>query len=554
MDYKKLADMLFPHIKKSVEDFEKMYPKRKLAAGAEVTRFAPSPTGYLHIGHFLGALIDYEIARVSDGVFIFRSEDTDDKREVEGAGLVAVSVLNSYGITFDEGLTEKGKQFGNYGPYVQSQRKEIYQTYAKHLVAQGKAFPCFCEKAENKEGVLDRREQQLQESSTLMDHDVCRHLTMQEIEEHLNNNKQFAIRLKSDGNVENKIKIYDEIKGEREFSENCKDAVLLKSNGIPPYAFAHAVDDHLMRTTLVVRGEEWFPSLPLHLEIFDALNHPRVRYAHTPLICKLGENGNKRKLSKRFDPEADMRYFEKEGYPKQAVLEYLLTLANTNFEEWRNENETEDLNKFIFSVAKINNSNPMFDMAKLKDISKNIIAKLEAEEVYNEVLSWAEEYNSELYQVLKNNKKKAIETLSVDRYIKNPRKDITKWEDVESLFDYIFLPYEKVNLDIEQLARFDEKLIKAIMQDYASTFDESWEKPQWFDAGKKLAEKHNFCLDNKIYLATPHLFNGKLADFFAIVRVVLTGRNNSPDLYSICKVLGKEEITHRANSFENKLN
>ncbi len=550
MDYKKLADMLFPNIKKSVDDYEKIYPKRKLSAGAEVTRFAPSPTGYLHIGHFLGALIDYEIARVSGGVFIYRLEDTDGKREVEGAGLVAVSVLNSYGITFNEGLSAKGKQFGDYGPYIQSERKEIYQTYAKHLVAEGKAFPCFCEKAENKEDVLDRREQQLQESSTLINHDICRNLDIREIEEHLKNKKQFAIRLKSNGNVENKIKIYDEIKGEREFSENSKDAVLLKSNGIPPYAFAHAVDDHLMRTTLVIRGEEWFPSLPLHLEIFDALNHPRVRYAHTPLICKIAENGNKRKLSKRFDAEADMRYFEKEGYPKQAVLEYLLTLANTNFEEWRKENENEDVKAFIFSVAKINNSNPMFDMAKLNDISKNIIAKLEAEVVYDEVLNWAKENNNELFLILKNNKQKAIETFSIDRYINNPRKDISKWHDIESLFNYIFMPYEKVSIDKDEIERFDTNLIKAVMLDYASAFDEKWEKPQWFDMGKKLAEKHNFCLDNKIYKATPHLFNGKLADFFAIVRVVLTGRNNSPDLYSICKILGKAEIINRANNFK----
>lgn len=550
MDYKELAEILFPQIKKDVDYFEKMYPVRKLPAGAEVTRFAPSPTGYLHIGHFLGALIDYKIARVSDGVFIFRSEDTDGKREVEGAGLVAVSVLEDYGITFDEGLTAKGKQFGNYGPYIQSQRKEIYQTYAKHLVAKGRAFPCFCQKAENIEDVLDRRVQQLQEKSTLLDHDVCRHLTLEEIKYNLQANKPFAIRLKSMGDVNNKLMVIDEIKGEREISENCKDAVLLKSNGIPPYAFAHAVDDHLMRTTLVVRGEEWFPSLPLHLEIFDALDHPRMRYAHTPLICKLGENGNKRKLSKRFDREADMRYFEQVGYPKQAVLEYLLTLANTNFEEWRLQNPQEDINKFIFSVAKINNSNPMFDIAKLNDISKNIIAKMQAETVYQEVLNWAESFNTKLYDILKANKQKAISTFSIDRYVKNPRKDITKWEDIEKLFDYIFMPYQDVTVDKDQLKKFDTKLISAVMQDYAGTFNEEWEKPQWFENGKSLAKKHNFCTDNKIFKATPHLFNGNLASFFEIVRVVLTGNKNSPDLFSICKVLGKQEIANRASAWK----
>lgn len=549
---KKLAQLLFNNVTKDINYYKNKYPKRTLREGAEVTRFAPSPTGYLHIGNFLSAFIDFEIARTTNGVLMFRLEDTDDKREIAGAGLVAINLLREYGIVFDEGVNEKGEQYGAYGPYIQSERKEIYQTFAKHLVEQGKAFPCFCDKAEDIEDVLDRREQQLKETSTLLDHDVCRNLTLEEIEKNLANNKPFAIRLKSTGELKKRLKVYDQIKGERELFENTRDAVLLKSNGIPPYAFAHAVDDFLMGTTLVVRGEEWFPSLPLHIEIFQALSFPLVKYAHTAVICKIGENGNRRKISKRLDAEADMRFFEQMGYPKQAVLEYLLTLANSNFEEWRAKNLNKNIADFPFSIAKMNNSNPIFDIVKLKDISKNVISRMKAEDVYKHVLTWAKSHDKDFYQILKTQKDTAVQLFAVDRYKNNPRKDIAMWSEVQDIFTYIFRPYDDLTIDNSYLEKFDKEIVNQVIKIYAEKFDENQEKNEWFDNVKNLAGQLNFCVDNKKFKESPQLYNGNVADFCGIVRVILTGQNNSPDLYSICIILGKKELLARAEYFVNK--
>jgi glutamyl-tRNA synthetase len=373
-DYEKLAELLYPNCKFTVEELERMYPKRNLSNDAEVTRIAPSPTGYLHIGTAYGAMIDKLIAG-QNGIFYFRLEDTDKKREIENTGDIAYDMLCYYDIKPNEGFMSGNQELGNYGPYVQSKRLEIYKTFAKELVKNGKAFPCFCKKAEGMKEIEERRKQELEETEDIGTRDLaCRDLQYKEIESKIKNGENFALKLKSQGDPEKSFKFFDLIKGEREIRENDKDVVLIKSNGIPVYAFAHAVDDHFMRTTTVVRGEEWYPSVASHLEIFDALGFERVKYLHTPVLCKI-DDGNKRKLSKRKDPEADARYFVKLGFPTIAINEYLLNLINSDFEIWRAKNPDISYKEFPFSISKMGSNNPMFDLIKLSDISKLLSQK-----------------------------------------------------------------------------------------------------------------------------------------------------------------------------------
>ena len=443
-DYKKIAELLFPNIKMTPDDYFRKYAKRNLKEGAEVTRTAPSPTGYYHIGGLYGAVIDKLMAKTTDGVFYLRIEDTDQKREIKEACDIAFEALPYFDMSPDEGYMGWGNEVGEYGPYVQSKRAEIYQAFAKHLVSIGRAYPCFCDKAEDKAEILERREKELQEGE-LIDHDCCRDLTEEEIVANLSQSKPFAIRLLSLGDPNKTIHIKDEIKGERDIRENGKDIVILKSNGIPPYSLAHLVDDTLMQTTTVVRGEEWYQSLASHLELFDAFGYVHPKYAHTPVICK-SENGNKRKISKRKDPEADSRMFRIMGYPKEAVIEYLITLANSDFEEWRTNNPDKHYSEFPFSIAKVGSNNPIFDFAKLNDISKNIIARFSAEEVYDRVYAWAKEYNTVFADILENDREFAIKVFGIERGGETPRKDIAKWEDVLDYYNYMFKDYINLNI------------------------------------------------------------------------------------------------------------
>ncbi len=544
-DYYRIAELLFPNINKTPEYYFSKFPKRNLKPGAEVTRIAPSPTGYFHIGSLYGAVIDKLAALNTDGVFYLRLEDTDQKREIKDAGNIAYEALSFYGITPDEGYMGDNAESGSYGPYVQSKRAEIYHAFAKYLVSIGRAYPCFCDKAEDKAEIVERREKELEEGA-LVEHDKCRDLSMEEIEANVAKGKPFAIRLLSIGDPNKSMKIKDEIKGEREIRENGKDIVILKSNGIPPYSLAHLVDDTLMGTTTVIRGEEWYQSLASHLELFDAFGYPRMKYAHTPVVCKL-DDGNKRKLSKRKDVEADSRVFRIMGYPKEAVIEYLITLANSDFEEWRANNPTLPYTNFPFAISKIGSNNPMFDFAKLNDISKNIIAKFTAEEVYDRVYEWAKEYNINFAKVLEGNKDFAINVFNIDRGGEKPRKDIAKWEDVPEYYNYMFKEYSELNIDFTQ---FDVEYltIQKIMEEYVSTFDFHADKDTWFNNVKALATKYNFCTDNKIYKQNPALFNGNIATFCNILRVAITGKSNTPDLYSICMCLGKHRLHDIARS------
>lgn len=553
MDYIKLANLLYPNVDKTPDYWENKYPKRDLPDGAEVTRIAPSPTGFLHIGTAYGAQIDREIAKNTNGVFYFRLEDTDKKRELKNSGTIAYEGLCEFGIIPDEGYCGDGKEEkGIYGPYVQSKRLDIYNTYAKHLVSLGRAYPCFCQKAEDIAEIKERRNEQLIQNSSIEDKDVCRNLTYEEIEEKIKNGVPFALRFLSKGNSENIIKIQDAIKGEREIRENQKDFILIKSNGIPPYAFAHAVDDHLMRTTTVVRGEEWYPSTAAHIELFDAFGFERVKYAHTPVVCKLDENGNKRKLSKRKDEEADARYFFAKGYPVEAIKEYLMNLANSNFEEWRLENPLLPLSEFTFSQQKIGSNNPIFDMNKINDMSKNHIATYTAEQIYDSALAWAKEYDEKLYAYLSENKEVAVRTFSIDRGTPKARKDIAKWSDIPQIYSYFFTPYftPETKEDYELEGVNLEKL-KTVLEAYKSVFKKYDDKQQWFDDIKQMAGNLGYATDNKAYKQNPEAFQGNTADVCAFVRLAISARKNSLDLFEIISIIGEEEVKNRLNKLIN---
>ncbi len=554
MNLERLAEMLYPHITKTPEEVEALYPKRQLQKGQEVTRIAPSPTGYMHIGNFFSAFLDWQIARSTDGVFYFRLEDTDKKREIEGTGLIAINVLNDYGISPQEGLMIDGTEKGDYGPYIQSQRQELYQVYAKSLVKKGKAFPCFCEKTESFDEILQKREKSLEEENQIDEKDPCRLLTLEQIEEFLKAKKAFALRLKSEGTAGEKIETEDVVKGTRTLAKNSKDLILIKNDGIPPYAFAHAVDDHLMQTTMVVRGEEWYVSYPGHIEIFEALGFKKPKYLHTPIILKVDElTGNKRKLSKRKDPEADMRFFSQKGYPKQAVLEYLLTLANSNYEIWKLNNPEKSFLDFEFSTEKVGSSNPLFDLVKLNDISKNIIANFSKEEVYDQLLTYTKEYDQEFYNILNSDKAYATTVLGIDRGGLKPRKDFAKWEDFKAFFAYMFnlkRLNEKQDFQIENL---DSQKILDVVEAYKYVYEQDDDKQNWFDKIKNMSEKLGYATDNKAYKQNPENYKGNVADVCLYIRLALTGQQNSPDLHALSQALGQKTVINRLAKLENIL-
>lgn len=566
MDYKKLAELLFPNLPYEADYYLSKYKKRNLPDGAQVTRFAPSPTGFLHIGHFFQALIDSRIAKSTGGVFYFRLEDTDKKREKLGSGAVALKVMSEFGLVPDEGLNEQGEDIGNYGPYTQSLRIDVYKAFAKKLVSEGKAFPCFCEKSEDISEILEKREIMLEESNALSEKDICRNLSFDEIEANLKQNKSFAIRLKSGENQDKKIVVNDIIYGKREIPANNKDGVLLKSDGLPTYAFAHPVDDHLMQTTLIIRGNDWFPSVAFHLEVFESLGFEKIPYAHTALICKNDETtGNKRKLSKRLDPEADMRFFVLAGYPKNAVVEYLLNLANSNFEIWRAKNPDSSNEDFVFNPKKLSANSPMFDLIKLNDISKKIISKMSTQEIFNELKKWAESAK-EFNKIIDSNSqfeilRKSVNTpilkfiqekpdfvksiLAIDREKKNPRKDIINMSHIYEYFKYMFDAEFEKTFD----KKFDKTLILKILTEYKSLYNDKDEKEIWFDKIKKLGEKFGFATDMKEYKNNPEKYIGNLADLTGLIRVAVTGQENSPDIFEIMKILGNKEIQERLTVF-----
>lgn len=545
-EYQKIAELLYPNVKDYTFYLDK-YKKRENVKG-EVTRYAPSPTGYMHIGNFFQMFISYNLAKNTNGVFIRRLEDTDRKREKEGAFEVIEMVMDKFGIYPDEYETLNGEIKGDYGPYIQTERLDIYHSFAKHLVSIGKAFPCFCKAFENKEEILKDRETKFLDNDAT-EYDACRNLSFDEVKEHIDNGEKFAIRLKTSGDGIKRVTFTDLIKGEITANANAKDVILVKSDGIPPYTFCHIIDDKLMGVTTVVRGEEYISSTPVHLEIIDALGFDRFKYCHNPLICKIPENGNKRKISKRYDPEADMRYYFENGYPIESVLEYLLNLISSSFEEWRRNNPELSWKEFKFGINDITAVSPIFDLVKLNDISKNIISKMTAEEVYNNVLKWAKEYNNSWYELLLNNKDYAIKMFNIDRNIEKPRKDIYKWSSIPELYKYFYDEfYNPSSIEDYDLPN-NYKCAKELLNEYLTIFDENDAKDTWFNKIKELGSKYGFAKEVKEYKKNKEAYIGHCGDVCTLIRVAVTGRTQTPDLYEILKLFGKEKIKNRFNKF-----
>lgn len=519
---------------------EKKYPPRNLPDGARVTRIAPSPTGYLHIGALYQAMADERIAHLSGGVFYLRIEDTDDKREVKGAAELFISMFGRYGIKFDEGAVVNGDS-GSYGSYRQSERTEIYQTFAKQLVRDGRAYPCFCTDEELEE-IHKAQEAEGANPGYYGKWAKWRDASAEDIEKNLKAGKPYVIRLRSQGDPSQRVKITDAIKGELEFPENDQDFVILKSNGTPPYHFAHAVDDHLMRTTHVIRGEEWLATLPWHIELFSALGFKHPVYCHTATLMKL-DGDSKRKISKRKDPEADLAFYIKEGYPTQGLLEYVMTLLNSNFEDWRRANPASPLAEFPFSFKKMSVSGALFDIQKLCDVCKDVVSRMTADEVYENVTAWAKERDTEFFSLLAGDRDYAVKILDIGRGGKKPRKDFGLWSEVKDymgfFYDELFNP---VRVYPQNLAKED---IKTVLTKYPRIFDENDDQQAWFDKLKKLAAEEGFASDMKDYKLNPGAYRGSVGDIAMILRVAVTGRQTSPDTYCVMNILGREKVMAR---------
>lgn len=548
MDYDKLANLLFPNLTHDYKYYLDFYKKRNLPKDAQVMRFSPSPTGFFHIGGLYSALISHLTTKKTKGVFYLRIEDTDQKREIAGAGDIIYNSLVSFNVLPDEGYRGSDlPQLGEYGPYIQSQRKDIYLAFAKELVKRGRAFPCFCQKTESKEDVLERRQEMLETEEGLISKDPCRNLSYEDIEQNIKQGKPFALRLKSQGNSEKSFKIHDLIKGDREIRENDKDIIILKSNLIPPYSLAHAVDDTLMGTTIVVRGDEWYASLASHLEIFDALSLTPPMYAHTPVASKIdAETGTKRKLSKRKDAEADIRFYFEKGYPTQVVIDYCINLLNSDFEIWRANNPDSSYLDFDFRISKIGSNNPMYDIVKLNDISKNYLARQTKEYIYENTLTWAKEYDKEFYEYLVNNKEYALNVFNIDREVAKPRKDIACFSEVKQYFSYMFdytSPKTKEQFELENIN--NENLIE-ILKEYPKYLNIDT-KEEWFANIKVMAESLGYATDNKTYKQNSEAYKGNTATVCEYIRIGITGRKNSPDLYTILTILGKEKSIEKMN-------
>ena len=547
MNYNELADLIFPNVKE-IEYYEEKYPERNLPEGAMVTRFAPSPTGFVHIGGLFGAIIDRKLAQQSKGVFILRIEDTDQKREIENGTAQIVNSLKDFGINPDEGMIGEKEEKGDYGPYKQSQRKDIYQAYAKALIKRGLAYPCFCTPEELNQ-IREKQETAKIRPGYYSVWAKCRTLSTDEAIEKIKNGENYIIRFKSQGREDRKIKHKDIIKGNIEFPENDQDIVIIKADGLPTYHFAHAVDDHLMRITHVIRGDEWVSSIPLHLELFKALGFKPPKYAHTATIMK-DEDGNKRKISKRKDPEAAVSYYHKEGIPEEAVVEYLLNIANSNFEPWRRANKEADISEFVLELNKMSVSGAVFDMVKLLDVSKNVISKFTAEKIYNEALRWAQRYDKELEKMFTENKEYTIRILNIERGGNKPRKDISKWSEIKHSIEYMYDDIFEKNTKYEFQKITNKEEIKSILKRYIKNhFNINDDKQTWFNKMKDLAEEEGYAREVKEYKAEPEKYKGHVGDISTVIRVALTGRCNTPDLYEIMQILGKNSILKRIDKF-----
>ena len=561
MDYNYLAELLFPDVRETPEDMEKRYPPRELPEGAKVTRFAPSPTGFVHFGGLFPSTVGDRLAHQSGGVFYLRIEDTDAKREVPGAAEALIRTLETYGINFDEGaiLGDDGKicDKGNYGPYKQSLRGPIYHVYAKQLVKEGKAYPCFSTEEEleelqqiNKKEEIKNTDWEAVAAQRKAEMLARRNFTIEEVEANLKAGMPFVLRILADGDPEKKIKFTDLVKGNMEVTENDEDFVLLKSDGIPTYHFAHAVDDHLMGTTHVIRGEEWLPSLPKHIQLFRYLGFRLPKYMHIAQIMRLDENGNKKKLSKR-DMGANMDEYTQMGYCPEAVCEYVMTLLNSNYEEWRMQNPTASYKEFPFSIKKMSVSGCLFDFDKLGDVSKNVVSKMTAEQVYEATAKWAKSFDPDFYSVFTRDPDFTKAVLAIGRGGNKPRKDFGRWDEVKGYMGFMFDELFKVEEEYPE--KFPKEVIKSALEKFVATYDEGDDQNVWFGKIKDIAASIGFAADMKEYKANPEAFGGNVADVSMFLRLAVTGKMNSPDMYSVMKILGGDKVRARIGDMTERL-
>ncbi|MBQ8909885.1 MAG: glutamate--tRNA ligase [Oscillospiraceae bacterium] len=539
MDYQALAELLYPNITETPEEVEARFPERNNPEGAVITRMAPSPTGFVHLGNLVQGLTSERMAHQSDGVLFLRVEDTDAKREVPGAVEVLINTLKHYGIQFDEGATVDGDS-GDYGPYRQRQRASIYHVFAKKLVAEGHAYPCFCTE-EELSAMREQQEAGKETTGYYGKYAIWRDRTLDEVKEQLDKGASWVLRFRSTGSIENQFKFDDLVKGKLTITENNVDHVLLKSDGIPTYHFAHAVDDHLMHTTHVVRGDEWLPSLPFHIQLFKTLGFKLPKYVHIGPLMKMDGN-SKRKLSKRKDPELALTFYKAEGFPVEAVLEYLMTLLNSNYEDWRRANPTADMGEFKFSPKKLNPAGNLFDYAKLTDVSKNEIAKMDAEKVYTLLTEWAQEFDPDFAAKLTSDKDFAVSILSIGRGGKKPRKDMATWKEAKPYMGFFYDAYlEKPVFD----ERFSKEIIVSVLNKFIDRYDYADDSAVWFDKVKAITEEIGFTSDMKAYKADPDAFPGTVANVSTFIRQAVTGKTNSPDLYTVMQILGKDRSIDR---------
>lgn len=548
MDYAKLADLLLPATNVSTEEILAMYSKRNLPANAKVTRFAPSPTGFLHMGGLFAALISERLAHQSGGVFYLRIEDTDKKREVKGSIPQIIKSLDYFGIRFDEGEIKPEKEIGNYGPYKQSERKELYKAFVKKLLKAGMAYPCFCS-TEDLDSIRVRQKGEKQLTGYYGDWAQCRNLTSEEIQQNIDAGKPFVIRLKSPGSTDGKIVYKDLVKGEIKLPENTQDIVILKSDGLPTYHFAHAVDDQLMGTTHVFRGDEWLSSVPVHLQLFEVLGWNPPFYGHISPIMKM-DGTSKRKFSKRKDPEFAVSWYQEQGYAGSAVTEYLLGLANSNYEDWRLENPHVLYDNFTLTIEKMSGSGALFDINKFNDVCRNVIATLSSDEIYNALTEWSAQYDKEFHDLVTKYRDYTTKILSIGRGLDKPRKDYANWSDIKPAISYF---YDELYSDgfiqncwPEAVSTVDAvKIIRA----YIDIYDEADDNTMWFEKIKSLCEQLGYARDMKSFKKNPSAFKGHVGDVAMVLRIALTGRTNTPDLYEIIQIVGKSRVIERLKKY-----
>ena len=547
MDYQSLAELLFPNVTETPDEVESRFPQRQLAEGAVVTRMAPSPTGFVHLGNLVQGMISERMAHQSGGVLFLRVEDTDAKREVPGAVEILIDTLKHYGIQFDEGATHDGDS-GSYGPYRQRQRAAIYHVFAKKLVSEGKAYPCFCTE-EELTAIREQQEANKETTGYYGKYAMWRDRPIEDIQAQLSAGNPWVLRFRSEGSIENQFKFDDLVKGKLTITENDVDHVLLKSDGIPTYHFAHAVDDQLMRTTHVVRGDEWLPSLPFHIQLFKALGFKLPKYVHIGPLMKM-DGTSKRKLSKRKDPELALTYYKAEGFPIKAVQEYLMTVLNSNFEDWRRANPDASVDDFKFSPKKLNPAGSLFDYAKLTDVSKNVISRMDAEAVYVLLLDWAKEFDADFAEKLEADPAFAKNILAIGRGGKKPRKDLAVWKDAKPYMGFFYDEYlEKPEFD----HRFETATIRTVLEKFLSIYDPADDATVWFDKVKALTEEIGFTTDMKAYKADPTAYPGTVADVSTFLRQAVTGKVNSPDLYTVMQLLGESRCRDRIQQVINEL-